>query len=249
MVRKFLALLFVCVLVGSCSESPYNHDMILDASRDTTNYNNTFPYARYEEEEWYGGRLKNDGYAPEDNYDNSYHFFSGSGMDFMVVSLECGPTDKMLGWAEDIITSHPVKRVIIITHSYMLGEDKRDASNYYIPPVPPANTGEQIWQKLIKKHSNIFMVLGGHHNNSPTHKGLLASTGDHGNTIYQLLSGEWYDGWFRILKFIPNEGKIYVETYSPWKPDNPHLQFRQYDFSLPGFNTDEYHQYELLYEQ
>ena len=38
-----------------------NHDLVNDATRNTTNYNNTFPYTRYELEKWYGGTLKDDG--------------------------------------------------------------------------------------------------------------------------------------------------------------------------------------------
>jgi len=222
-----------------------NHDMVLDATRNTTCFNETFPYARYEKKPWYGSRMNHDGFPPQDNYDNCYHFFRGGGTDFLVVSLECGPTDEMLAWANGVIASHPDKSVIVLTHSYMRPEDRRDDSDYYIPPVPPANTGEQIWQKLIKKHTNIFLVLSGHHGNSTAHRGLLASTGDNGNTVYQLLSGEWYDGWLRLLRFMPREHKIEVKSYSPWTPQNPNQQYQQYDTPLPGYNTDLYHQYEI----
>jgi len=77
----------------------------------------------------------------------------------------------------------------------------------------------------------------------------MTSQGDNGNRVYQLIIGEDYDGWLRILKFVPAENKIYVKTYSPWKPDSPDLQYQQYDTPLPGYNTDPYHQYELVYEQ
>jgi hypothetical protein len=227
-----------------------NHDFdSCDAARDTSMFNTIFPYSRYDAHPWYGGRMKHDGYAPHDNYDNSYHFFSGGDMDFMVVSLECGPVDAMIDWADNIIKTHPDKRVIVITHSYMNGNNTRDTTTRYLPPSPPANSGENIWQKLIRKHANIFLVLSGHHDNSPTHRGLLTSTGDHGNTVYQLLNGEWYDGWLRIIEFIPSTDKIRIRSYSPWTPVSPDMQWKQYDFSLPGYNTDEYHQYELDYSQ
>ena len=32
-------------------------------------------------------------------------------------------------------------------------------------------------------------------------------------TILDLPSG---DGWLRILRFVPGEDKVYVQTYSPW---------------------------------
>ncbi len=226
-----------------------NHDLINDSTRNSTNFNNTFPYSRYESEQWYGGRMLNDGYTPKDNYDNSYHFFSGGGMDFMIVSLECGPTDDMIAWANEIILKNSDRRVIVITHSYMLGNNTRDKTTNYLPPSPPANSGEMLWQKLISKHANIFMVLSGHHENSVEYKGLLRSKGIHGNIVNQLLCGDWFDGWLRVLNFVPEEDKIVIRTYSPWKPENPSTQWRQYDVSLPNYDKDQFHEYELSYDQ
>ena len=225
-----------------------NHDMVLDASRDTTNFNNTFHYTRYEQEPWYGGRMADDGYAPPDNYDNAYHYFRALGMDFLVLTLEVGPTDDMLTWANNVISGHPDHRVIVTTHSYMWGNDTRDTTCTYLSPCPPSRTGEEIWNSVIRLHENIFFVMNGHHDNEDDHRGLLASIGDNENTVYQLLSGEDYDGWLRILTFVPVEDKIYVKSYSPWQPENPSQQFRQYPFTLPGYNTDEYHQYELHHD-
>ena len=231
-----------------------NHDLVNRAEegsgivRDSTNFNNTFPYSHYENQPWFGGRMSNDGFLPKDNYDNSYHFFEAGGMEFMIIALEVAPTDEILDWANDVVKSHPDKRIMVVTHSYLEGNGTRVVSDPYVP-TGEGNLGKDIWNNFIKKHKNIFFVFCGHHNNLPDHKGLLASKGDNGNTVYQLISGEDYDGWLRILKLVPAENKIYVKTYSPWKPDSPDLQYQQYDFSLPGYNTDPYHQYELIYEQ
>ena len=40
---------------------------------------------------WFGGRLVDDGYTPGNTYDNTYHFFSAAGMDFLIMALEMGP--------------------------------------------------------------------------------------------------------------------------------------------------------------
>jgi hypothetical protein len=197
-----------------------NHDMMSlestsDSMRNTTNFNKTFPYTRYNGKLWYGDRMKDDHFKPEDSYDNSYHFFSQGELEFMVVSLEVGPTDAMLAWADGIISKYADKRVIVMTHSYMTGVDKRDRPGGFGYLPTESNTGEEIWEKLIKKHKNIFLVLSGHITNVDTHKGLLISKGIHGNTVYQQLNGEAYDGWLRILRFVPSENKIYLKSYSP----------------------------------
>lgn len=231
-----------------------NHDMlpgpasIADSTRNTTNFNQTFPYTRYHNKPWFGGRMTNDNFIPSDTYDNSFHFFSEGILEFMVVSLEVGPTDDMLDWADRIIANNPTKRVIVITHSYMMPNDSRDyVGGFGYLPAGSGNTGEEIWEKLVKKHENIFLVLSGHATNVDSHRGLLVSTGIKGNIVYQQLNGEGHDGWLRILKFVPAENKIYVSSYSPWKPKSPSQQFNQYEFSLPGYNRDSIHQYELFY--
>ena len=230
-----------------------NHDMInhtengVQVLRDSTIYNRTFPYTRYEKQTWFGGRMKNDGFPPQDNYDNSYHFFEAGGLEFMVLSLEVGPTDEMLAWANEVVASHPKKRTIVITHSYLEGNGVRVTDDPYLPSGP-RNVGERVWEQLVRKHRNIFLVLCGHHNNLPDHRGLLASTGDHGNTVYQLINGEWYDGWLRILRFVPAENTIQVKTYSPWRPKKGEAQWQEYGFPLPGYNDDMYHEYEFSYD-
>ena len=227
-----------------------NHDLAMVGAnvRDSTLFNKTFSYRRYERQPWYGGRLADDGFLPNDNYDNSYHFFTGAGHKFLIVSLEVGPTDRMLAWADGVIGKHPEHRAIVITHSYMDGHDVRDRPGGYgyLPPGE-ANTGEDIWQKLIRKHESVFLVLNGHLSNKQGHRGLLASRGDHGNTVYQLLSGEDYDGWLRLLRFVPDKDQIEVKSFSPWKPQDPSQQFQQYDFPLPGYRVDAAHQYTLPY--
>ena len=227
-----------------------NHDLAMDGPniRDSTFFNKTFPYKRYINQPWYGGRLENDGFLPKDNYDNSYHFFNGGGQKYIIVSIEVGPTDRMLEWADSIISNHPDHRAIIITHSYLDGHDIRDfPGGYGYLPSGEVNTGEEIWNKLIRKHKTIFLVLNGHLSNKDGHRGLLTSRGDQGNIVYQLLSGQDYDGWLRLLHFIPEKDKIKVRTFSPWKPKNPSNQYKQYSFSLPGYRIDSLNEYELYY--
>ena len=235
-------------VVGNHDLAPGEPINTLDSARNTTNYNNTFPYTRYQNKPWYGGRMIDDRFTPKDSYDNSYHFFNQGKLEFMLVSLEVGATDDMLAWADGIIANNPTKRVIVMTHSYMLGTDKRDyPGGFGYLPAGASNTGEEIWEKLVKKHKNIFFVSSGHIGNVDSHRGLMESIGVKGNMVYQQLNGEAYDGWLRILRFVPAENKIYVSSYSPWKPESPEEQLKQYGFPLPGYNQDSIHQYELNY--
>lgn len=202
-----------------------NHDMDLE-TRNTANFDRTFPGVER----------------------NSYHFFESGSLHFMVLKLEIGPTDETLTWANDVLAQHPDKRVIVLTHSYMLADDRRDYPGGFGYLPPGSNTGEEIWEKLIRHHANIFLVVCGHVTNDGKHRGVLASEGVHGNTVYQLLCGEGHDGWLYQLRFDPKAGSISVETYSPWSPHSPAAQLYQYGTALPGHNRDSLHNYRLPYQ-
>lgn len=212
-----------CFGVGNHDMKKGDPDYVPDPNRDTTNFNNTFPYTRYEGESWYGGRMLNDTpFVPADNYDNTYHFFSAGEMDFMIICLSVAPTDDHLAWADGIVSSDPNRRVIVVTHSYMDGNSRLTYDQY-----SPAggNAGEEIWQKFVKQHENTFFVACGHLAN-----GRLTSTGVNGNVVHQTVNN---NGLLRILRFVPDDNMIYVKSYDP---------------NEMHYVTDPSNQYDLPYE-
>lgn len=185
---------------------PGNHDMVL-SQRDTTLYNKYFSPARFAGHKWYGGHLGK-------NNDNNYCFFEAAGMKFMVISLEFAPRDKTLQWAASVAKQHPDHRVIVATHCYMrnVKRDTACATSYKLE----GNSGEQIWQKLVRKQPNIFLVVSGH----VVGVGLQTSKNDAGGKVIEMLTdyqgqANGGDGWLRTLKFIPAKNKIQVTKYSP----------------------------------
>jgi hypothetical protein len=132
----------------------------------------------------------------------------------MVISLEFAPRDATLKWAAEICQKYPQHRVIIATHCYMRtdGRDTGCATSYKVP----GNSGEEIWQKLVRKQPNVFFVISGH----VLGVGLQTSTNDAGGKVTEMLTDyqgrpNGGDGWLRTLRFVPKENKIYVKTYSP----------------------------------
>jgi hypothetical protein len=191
----------------------------------------------------------------DETYDNSYHRFYAAGMDFLVIALEVGPTDDMLNWAQTVISQHPGHRVILVTHNYVSRYGTHDTECYYLPGDGydggcaryGSNTGVNIWNKLVKNpDNNIDFVFSGHHapEEYPDIKDWLESDG-----VYQFLCGEWYNGWLKILTFVPREDKVYFKTYSPWACEDPSHLCTQDPFrsSVPGYNTDPNCQFELDY--
>lgn len=210
------------------SVAPGNHDMSKVNGKvihNSSKFNAIFPPLRFKGKSWYGGHK---GVTNE----NNYCFFSAGGRDFMVVSLEFGPSDETLRWANELLARQRDKSVIVATHCYMYSDDTRvGEGDRYNPHKhdPKFNDGEQMWDKFVRRHENIFLVISGHIKGAGA--GRLISNGDQGNPVYQILSNYQMvtnggNGWLRILTFIPGEEKIYVSTYSPtldrWNEEDEH---------------------------
>lgn len=78
------------------------------------------------------------------------------------------------------------------------------------------NSGEEIWQKFVRRHENIFMVVCGH----ITGQAKLTSMNDAGKPVHQILTDfqrreRGGNGYLRTLTFVPSRDEIEVETYSP----------------------------------
>ncbi len=140
--------------------------------------------------------------ANDGSYDstmqNTYKELTIGETQYLIVNLDCGvnsdPTkaDAILEWANDIVEAHGEKygensRVIVTTHIYLLPNGSRgnafssstDTSRYGL------YGGEVIWDKFVRKHENICLVLSGH---EKTHDiGRSQAIGDNGNIITQLM--------------------------------------------------------------
>jgi len=194
-----------------------NHDMGFEKADNkyggnigvnrTTHFNTYFPRDKFTKRREFGGTFD------PNRHDNSWYHFEAAGMKFLIVSLECKPRDDVLDWANKIVSKHPDHRVIVLTHAYLNPKKSRNTGGGV---KAKGNTGEQIWQKFVKKHENIFMVLCGHHSG----EAVRTDTGDHGNQVHQILCdyqgmGNGGESWLRYMTFIPESNKISISTYNP----------------------------------
>ena len=95
------------------------------------------------------------------------------------MGLEFGPTDEVLEWASRLIRAHADKHVIVATHCYMYDDDTRLGPGDDFSPHKSDrawNDGEQMWDKFVRKHPNIFLVVSGHVKGEGA--GRLTSQGD-----------------------------------------------------------------------
>jgi hypothetical protein len=193
-----------------------NHDMGFEKADNkyggnigvnrTTHFNTYFPREKFAKRREFGGT------CDPDRHDNSWYHFEAAGMSFLIVALECKPRDEVLDWANQVVAKHPDHRVIVLTHAYMDANKSRNTGGM----KAKGNTGEQTWQKFVKKHKNIFMVLCGHH----TGEAVRTDAGDHGNQVHQILSDYQHlnnggESWLRYMVFKPETNKISIYTYNP----------------------------------
>jgi hypothetical protein len=220
--------------------APGNHDGLF-FDRETVEFNTFFPVREYEDLPSFGGVFE------EDKLDNTYHYFSSGGVDWLVLALEFGPRDQVLDWANQVVSDHRDRKVMIVTHTYLYADDTLHGSkptHKWSPHDHPiadeeggANDGVEIWEKLVRKHDNIVFIFNGHVLDDGV--GRLVSTGDHGNQVYQMLANyqKTGGGFLRLLELVPEENRASIRTYSPVSDEYKNDNQNKFEFELSIFDT------------
>ncbi|RYF21952.1 MAG: metallophosphatase, partial [Flavobacteriales bacterium] len=172
-----------------------NHDMgsgpgkFADV-RNSIIFNNYFPFSDFSKKSHYGGAFE-----PE-KLDNAYFLLNTGKVKWIVITLEFGPRNEVLDWANEILAKHPNRLAIVNTHAYMYSDNTRIGEGDNWRPQAygvgkdtgekAVNDGEQIWDKLIRKQANVRFVFSGHILNGGV--GTLTSINDTGQPVYQMLA-------------------------------------------------------------
>ena len=199
-----------------------------------------------------------DGFYQEGSVVNAWKEFSAGGIDYLNIVIDYESSDSVLEWAADVIESHPNHRVIVGTHVY-LNEDGTYDNEMNPGGADPGivNNAQQVWDKLISQHENIFMVMCGHTSTDDVlvqHK-----TGVHGNRITEIRVNSQYtdlvymnkDGDHRsgpengvgmvTMLYFKNDGtQVAVEHYSA---------LRGWYRELQSFETEQYPHYGWRYNE
>lgn len=170
---------------------------------------------------------------PENTIDNSCAEYDLAGEKWLVFSLEFGPRNKTIDWANKLIAKHPDHKIIVSTHAYLYNDNTlQDGDDWYLPQKygvgkatgdDKVNDGGELWEKLINPNKNTLLVFSGHILGSGV--GQLVSKNKFGNNVYQMLANyqknvigveKGDSGYLRIIKVDKNHKTISVKTYSPW---------------------------------
>lgn len=193
---------------------------------NTVNANRYFRHDEWRKRDYWGGS------ADGKTLDNYYTTFKAGGIDWLVLNMEFGPSDEAIVWADSVIAGNPGKKVVLNTHAYLYSDSTlHDGDDWWLPQSygigkeagRHVNDGASLWKNLISKYPNIIAVFCGHVLHGGV--GTLVSTGENGNSVYQMLANFQRgvkdsrlggEGYLRIVKFNRKTKEINVSTFSTW---------------------------------
>lgn len=105
------------------------------------------------------------GVFEEGKFDNSYTTLTVGAHKYLIIGLDFGAKDNVLQWANNIVGKYPDHKVIVLTHGYLINTGER--LNTGVAACPSSydstlNDANDMWDKFISLHENIFLVLSGH---------------------------------------------------------------------------------------
>jgi PGF-pre-PGF domain-containing protein len=214
--------------------SPGNHDYNDNAAtRNLSIWNTFFPLSRYTSTSTWGGHQN----TTEGNI-NTYHNVTFNNYEFQVFQIEFCPRNETIDWINATLlnSANTNKRVIYVSHQYLYDNGSRTRQGYTGACATYAGMtngydGESVYQNLLKYHNHTILTLNGHH--LGTGNAYLNNTTADNEILHQVFAAFHHkkdsgNGYMKILRFSPNEDKIYFKSYSPY--DN------QYLIEIPAWN-------------
>lgn len=192
-----------------------------------------------------------DGYYSDgdEKLGNYYIKFEVGTTKYLLIALEFGAVDEVLEWASGIVDAYPDRRVIITTHAYLFRDGTTLDKDDVVPPDKtgnrPPNNGDEMWEKFVSQHENIFLVLSGH----DPYPDIVwrQDAGVNGNIVSQFLidpqgMSPTSTGMIALFHFTADGRKIAVEYISAHRSDeNYNVYYRsrnQFEFDLTLYRND-----------
>lgn len=166
--------------------------------------------------------------------DNSYHTFNAGGRDWIVLTMEFGPRDSVVNWADGVMDAHANHTGILVTHAYMYNDETRYDDGlrgstqswrpeaYGVASDPAGvNNGQELWDKMVSKH-NFALTLNGHVLGDGTAR--FSAINPNGGVTHQGLQnfqpgtevgGDPDNAYMRLYEVQPDNETVHVRSYSP----------------------------------
>ncbi|HPE76070.1 MAG TPA: metallophosphoesterase [Draconibacterium sp.] len=187
----------------------------------------------------------------KNKFENTYLRINIHNKPFQIFTLEFGPRDKVVLWADSIAKANPNVSGMLMTHAYLFKDKQRfnfqdkslkqknspeDYKNLFPKfGIGNVNDGEEIWNKLVFPNSSLKFVFCGHQTGD--YVGNLISKNKANTEVLQLMFNTQAfpnggDGWIQIMEFFDDKKTVGLKTYSAF---------------YNTWKTDLYHQYEFHY--
>ena len=116
---------------------------------------------------------------------NSWKTLNIAGIDYLFMTIDFNPSDNVLKWVDQTLAKYPNHKAIITTHSYLDGNGEVISSDSGSAMYLFGNPGTVVWDEVLSKHENVFMIVSGHTGGvAPTYS---YNKGVHGNEVLQVL--------------------------------------------------------------
>lgn len=153
--------------------------------------------------------------------ENTYATFTApDGRKVLVFSLEFGPRQEVVDWANDIAGREEFRNhtAILSTHAYLdLQSEGGRASSRWSPHqyglAPDVHDGQELWEELVGVHGHFEMTFNSHYVAAVDRQ---MSVGCEGNVVHEMLHNRQYEtfGYLRLLEFLKDGTTVRVSTYS-----------------------------------
>jgi hypothetical protein len=217
------------VLSAGNHDFPYKGGRI---TRDCDLLNAYFPASALATAPWPTGTFASN------RIENHYQVLPAGGRQYLVLSLEFGPRDAVVDWANVVLGQYPTLPAIIVTHAYLSRDSKRFERQPFHPCGPggnefsDCNDGQMLWDKLISRHDNVVFVFSGHDLFPGVARTISRQAS--GKQVHELLANYQTcgglpctvpdtgqptaggDGFLRIVTIDPTTRSAAVETFSPY---------------------------------
>ena len=214
-----------------------NHDFgTTNAQNRNTQINNYFHASDNPLVDPAQGGILRDTMQPGHLENACYELTAPDGRKLLIFSLEWGPRQQVVDWANEVAArpEYAGHTAVLLTHAYMFHDETRydwsrnqdsDRTNdqgnnpHSYPTKGDTNDGEDLWRKLVSRYPSFQLVFSGHVGADGL--GYLQSTGQHGNTVHQMLFNTQFEahggnGWLRVVEFLDDGTTVRIRTYSPF---------------------------------
>ncbi len=205
-----------------------NHD-VGNLVHDYRNYARYFGKRRFHDSPFYHGTKQNQ---------NHYDLMSFGGHDFLFLYLGWGHETERetLKWVDKVLNHYPERNIVLAVHNYLDHEGERTYN------------GKQVFNKIVKRHDNIKLVLAGHIPGASRHTAEIPVKGSKGKVrkVYEMLADyqsgpEGGQGYMRMLHFDPEHKRLDVKTYSPYLDDHNFFEPEKDEFTIEDLELNPIH--------